>query len=172
MRKHQKEFEWDRDGEVDNLVTEKATESRKMEDMKGIRERNELLMVQQEESRRRMEEVTREIKESRDQYAELSAVVRQQSEMMENWVGGQKEKDKVIKALREEQIGNKKMIQETQNQVQLIYRWIQKQEEKDAPETPGRIRIEDSQLSIENVLTPDKEKNKRKLAQVRVRNQL
>ena len=98
--------------------------------------------------------------------------MKQQSEMMENWVGGQKEKDEVIKGLREELTGNKKMIQETQDQVQLIYRWIQKQEEKDAQETPDRIRIDDSQLIMENVLTPDNQKSKRKVAPVGVRKQL
>ena len=91
--------------------------------------------------------------------------MKQQSEMMENWVGGQKEKDEVIKGLREELTGNKKMIQETQDQVQLIYRWIQKQEEKDAQETTDRIRIYDSQLSMENALT-------REVAPVGVRKQL
>ena len=76
-----------------------------------------------------------------------------------------RKKDEVIKGLREELTGNKKMIRETQDQVQLIYRWIQKQEEKDAQETTDRIRIYDSQLSMENALT-------REVAPVGVRKQL
>ena len=94
--------------EEDQVMKENTGVDKESNEMKEIRERNKLLMEQQEESMKRINKVTREVEESKAKYGELTKTVTQQSEMMKIWMEGQKVKDDLVLEMREEQEENKK----------------------------------------------------------------
>ena len=151
-------------------MRKESDKTKDRDEMDEIRKRNELIIVKQEESRKRMEAVTRGMKESREQYEVIREIVKQQSEMIKSWAGGQIERDEAVEDLRKEQRGSKRMIQEIQIQVQTMYNWICKQEGKDERDkTPvkdgnskARTEYEETVKNQQNIrtVTPGKVENK------------